>query len=66
MTSIVGVLNKRAAVIAADSVVTITRGDTGTVNLRVNDADDGKMIKVASCDTQHFSSTSQHAGFIHW
>ena len=46
MTSIVGVLNKRAAVIAADSVVTITRGDTGTVNLRVNDADDGKMIKV--------------------
>ena len=27
MTSIVGVLNKRAAVIAADSVVTITRGD---------------------------------------
>ena len=65
MTALIGILNKRAAVIEADSAVTITRGDTGTVNLRVNDADDGKMIKVASCDTQHFSSTSQHAGFIH-
>lgn len=47
MTALVGILNKRAAVIAADSAVTISRGDTGTVNLRVNDADDGKEIKVA-------------------
>ena len=47
MTSIVGILNKRAAVIEADSAVTITRGDTGTVNLRVNDADYGKEIKVS-------------------
>lgn len=47
MTALIGILNKRAAVIAADSVVTITRGDTGTVNLRVNDADDGKEIKVS-------------------
>ncbi len=27
MTALVGILNKRAAVIAADSAVTITRGD---------------------------------------
>lgn len=47
MTALVGILNKRAAVIAADSAVTISRGNTGTVNLRVNDADDGKEIKVA-------------------
>lgn len=48
MTALVGILNKRAAVIAANSAVTITHGDTGTVNLRLNDADDGKMIKVVS------------------
>ena len=27
MTALIGILNKRAAVIAADSAVTITRGD---------------------------------------
>ena len=31
MTALIGILNKRAAVIAADSAVTISRGDNRTI-----------------------------------
>ena len=36
MTALVGILNKRAAVIAADSAVTITRGDKTKINNTAN------------------------------